>query len=792
MKLFEPFKINQITLKNRILMPGMDTNFGDEKGNFPDKLIDYYELRAKGGVGLIIVEGAYFDKRGAGTSTMLSIDSNKRIGRFKELVSVIKKYGAHALIQIYHAGAQASSFMIGLEAVAPSAIPFEMSGEKPIPLTKKQISKIIKEYSKACLRAKKAGFDGVEIHAGHGYLLNQFFSLRTNKRDDEYGGQSFENRTRVAVEIIKEVRTKCGEDFIIGFRLNGSDYIPEGLEVEDAIKISKILEQEGVDLINISGGVFDSPRFPVVPYMNYPRGCYADNAKLIKNALEHTTVAVVGRINTPNIAEQILQDNKADLVTIGRALIADPEFPNKTKEGKQDEIRICIGCNACLNQIMTEQEVLCAINPNLVASDEYLLQTNAKMKILVVGSGPAGLEFARVASYRGHEVIIIERMSSIGGSLNYASIAPMKKEVGLLIGYYKYLLIKYKVEIHLDTAFSEEILRKYKPDALVLATGFTPTLLDINGISESKHSYYSDVFGGKIPIGNNIVVIGGETIGIEVAEFLSSANKHVTLITDNKKLGTGIYSLVAREIIPLIEGDENIEIMLETEIKEITGNKISLVYRGKSVKIEFDEIVVASTKPSTEAEEIAKGKIEKIFKIGDCREVHPRKILDSIQEGYELGLIIESPETKVLFGDEAEKKEGDLKSLMKNKIKRRSFTNEDIPNYLDIFVQICNQDEKIQKKSKKTKLLFQISIGEDKDYFIRIEDGFFSTGETKVENPNVAILMDASIASGILSGTINAASAYLAKDLKFEGSMLLGMKFRNMVNAVTKVLDESY
>ena len=208
MKLFESFTINKTVLKNRIIMPGMDTGYGNSEGNLPDKLINYYELRAKGGVGLIIVEGAYFDPVGAGTSKMLGIDSNKRIHRFKKLVKTLNKHGAGTLLQIYHAGAQSTSFMIGLQGVAPSAIPFEMSGETPRPLTNKEITKMIKEYGKACLRAKKAGFDGVEIHAGHGYLLNQFFSLRTNKRQDEYGPQSFENRTRLAVEVTIEVRKK--------------------------------------------------------------------------------------------------------------------------------------------------------------------------------------------------------------------------------------------------------------------------------------------------------------------------------------------------------------------------------------------------------------------------------------------------------------------------------------------------------------------------------------------------------------------------------------------------------
>ena len=791
MKLFEPFKLNQTTLKNRIIMPGMDTNFGDEEGNLPDKLIDYYELRAIGGVGLIIVEGAYFDKRGAGTSTMLSIDSNKRIKRFKLLVNAIKKHGAHALIQIYHAGAQSTSFMIGLQGVAPSAVPFEMSGETPRPLTKNEITQMVKEYGKACLRAKKAGFDGVEIHAGHGYLLNQFFSLRTNKRDDEYGPQSFENRTRLAVEVTREVRKKCGSDFIIGFRLNGDDYIPGGLEVQDVIEISKILDTEGVGLINITGGVFDSPRFPVVAYMNYPRGCFADNASKIKKTLKHTTVAVVGRINTPEIAEEILQENKADLVTIGRAVIADPEFPNKIKDGKTETIRTCIGCNTCLNQIMTEQQVLCAINPNLIESDNDLQPAENKMKILVVGCGPAGLEFARVASLRGHKVVMVEKNLEIGGSLRHASAAPMKKEVRNFIEYYYNILLNSPIEVNLGTEFSKEILQKYNPDALVLATGVKPALPEIVRMSECNYGVYTEILEGKIPIEQKVVVLGGDMIGLEVAESLSQSNKDVTVISDKKRLGKDVYSLVAREIVPIIEDDPNIKIMLETEIEKIDGSVLSLKHKEEHSTLYFDELIVTSTKPSTDAEEIAEGKIEKIFKIGDCKEVHPRKILDSVQEGYKLGCIIESPEADLIYGDAGEIKDGDLKSVIKMKIKRGSFTNDDIPDYLDMLVQICNDDAKIQKKNKKTKVLFQISVGNAIDYFIKIDNGAFSAGESKVENSNVTVWMDPSIASGIFAGTVNAATAYMTKELKFEGSMMLGMKFKQVTDAVTKIIEKS-
>ncbi len=789
MKLFEPFTINKTNLRNRIIMPGMDTNFGDEEGNIPDKLIDYYELRAKGGAGLIIVEGAFFDKKGAGTATMLSIESNKRINKFKELVNTIKKHGAHALIQIYHAGAQASSYMIGLQAVAPSAIPFEMAGETPEPLTQKQISKIVKGYGEACLRAKKAGFDGVEIHAGHGYLLNQFFSLRTNKRDDEYGGQSFENRTRAAVEIIREVRKKCGNDFIIGFRLNGSDYIPEGLEVEDVIQIAQILEDEGIDLINITGGVFDSLGFPVVPYMNYPKGCFSYNAQQVKQALKKTPIAVVGRINTAEIAEEILQQDKADLVSIGRALIADPEFPNKIKAGRQETIRTCIGCNACLNKIMTEQQVQCAINPNLIGSDEDIVTTKESKKILVVGAGPAGMEFSRIAKIRNHDVRVIEKSAFLGGSLNFARMAPMKKEVQNLIDYYNFTFDNLGIEVKLKTPFSEEILSEYKPDMLVLATGISPKIPDIKGIEESKYYLYTEILGGKIPKGQRIVVLGGDMIGIEVAEFLSCANKEVTLISKHKRLGTDLYSLVAREVITALEDDEKIDILLVTEVKEMKENKLTIEQSGQNSTIDYDDIVITIAQTSNEAENLAKGKIDKIFKIGDCKEIQPRKILDSVQEGYELANIIETSEADLLFADELDQKVGDLKSLMRIKIKRRTFTNDDILDYLDLLAQVCNENEKIQKKNKKAKLEFQISISDEKYYYIKVNNGNFTTGEGKLEQPSVRIWIDSSIACGIFMGTVNAASAYMAKEIKFEGSMMLGLKFRNFTDAVVSELE---
>ncbi|MHA2255013.1 MAG: FAD-dependent oxidoreductase [Candidatus Heimdallarchaeaceae archaeon] len=296
---------------------------------------------------------------------------------------------------------------------------------------------------------------------------------------------------------------------------------------------------------------------------------------------------------------------------------------------------------------------------------------------------------------------------------------------------------------------------------------------------------------GLIPKGQKVVVLGGEMIGIETAEFLSCANKEVTIISDKKRLGTDLYSLVAKEVLPTIEEDDKIEILLETQIKEIKENEIIAQQNDKPVKINFDELVLTLAGPSTETEDYSNAEVDRIFKIGDCKEVHPRKILDSVKEGYELGLIIETPEADILFGELPELQEGDLKSLMRMKIRRRSFTNDDIPDYLDMMAKLCNENEKIRKKNKKTNLIFQISVGDEKNYFIKIENGNFSTGESKVDNPNVTVWMDPSIAGGIFAGTVNSASAYMSKELKFEGSMMHGIKFRSLTEAVIKELEEA-
>ncbi|NHK30929.1 MAG: FAD-binding protein [Asgard group archaeon] len=785
MKLFEPIKIRNIEIPNRIVMPGMETNYGDEKGNITDKTIKYYQLRAKGGTGLITVESIFFDSVGRGTLNMLSIDSNKKIASLKKLVDVIKNEGARVIAQVYHAGIQSTSFIQGEQIVGPSDIPSKLTGVIPKPMTKKMIKKTVDGYATACQRLQKAGFDGVEIHAGHGYLLCQFFSPLYNNRTDEYGG-GLENRIRFAIEVLHAIRKKCGDNFIICFRINGRDFIEGGLEVEEMAKIAKRLEEEGVDMINITAGVFDSPYYPVVPFMNQPRGVYSKYSAIIKKSVEKIPICVVGRINTPEIAEEILQDNRADMVAMGRAVISDPFLPQKTKDGRREEIIICTGCNACLNQILIEEQVACSNNPNLLGMYEDIKEAADKKKVLIIGAGPAGLEATVVAKLRGHEILLIEKDDKIGGNLVLGAQAPMKKESYNFIAKYNYLLKKFSINVKLSTPYSKDLLEEFRPDVVILATGSKPSIPEIDGL-EGNYRLYTEDLSGNITEGENVALIGGGMVGIEVANFLSSKGKKITIFDENSVLGTDLYSLVGSEIVQRTHDDENIIAITDAVINKIDGKTIIGKQGQKEFSLQFDDIIITTVPtPSCDMESEIKQNISKVFKIGDCKKKTVRKILEAVAEGYEIGMTLETAEPLPSM-DEITSGEG-LRGEVVYKVKTAIFEIADIPNYLNVMIDICNSNEKIQKKSKKAILKFQFKIVPGPSYWININNGKFTTGEGELDDPDVTIEMNKNVAAGIFTGEVNAASAYMSKQIKFIGPLRHGMKFQTWTNAVKKEL----
>jgi 2,4-dienoyl-CoA reductase-like NADH-dependent reductase (Old Yellow Enzyme family)/thioredoxin reductase/putative sterol carrier protein len=787
--MFEPITINGKTIRNRLMMAGMDTNLGDAKGRPTQDTYDYYELRAKGGVGMIIVEGTYFDIAGRGTSHMLSISKFKNIFSLRKLSSRIHKQGAKALVQMYHAGNQATSFLIGEDIVGPSAIPSKLTKVVPKPLSKKEIKKLVKDYARAARRLKWAGFDGVEIHAGHGYLINQFFSPLYNKRTDEYGG-SLENRMRLAIEILHAIRKKCGKKFIIGFRINCNDYIEGGLEIKEMVKIATKLETEGADLLNITGGIFDSPYYPIVPYMNLPRNVYAKHASKIKQAVKNIPVSVVGRINTPDAAEEILEKEQADMVTLGRALIADPFFPEKVKSGNKEEIRICPACNACLNQILIEEEVACAINPDVLGNENKIIPSEDKKKVLIVGAGPAGLQAAITATLRGHEVIVIEKEEEIGGNLRYATTAPMKEELNNVLEYFKQQIKKHSINIKTNTPYSKEVYKKFQPDLVILATGSEPRIPEINNLNKVNYYTYEEILTENFEnLGKQSVVIGGGMIGLEIANYLSHKDKKITIIEENSTIGYDLYSLVASEIVRRTFDDKNIEVKNTAEIEKISKNQIEIDMNGEKETIDFDSLIIAlEAKPNNTVESLVRESTDRVFKIGDCKRQKTRKLLDATREAHQLALSLETAKPMPSLEDFDLSNEQDVHKLLTAKIRTGNFTQEDIPDYLSAVTTICNDNKKIQNKTKNTSLSFQISIEYGPQYWIKVENGHFSSGTDSLENPDVTIIMTKSIATGILTGDINASAAYLNKTLQFDGSLRHGMKFQTWTNIANKEL----
>lgn len=511
--LLTPLDLGFTQLKNRVLMGSMHTGLEEEKGGF-DKLAAFYAERARGGVGLIVTGGIAPNLRGRLVPHGSQLSFPWQVAKHKKVTGAVHQEGGKIALQILHAGRYAYHPF----SLAPSAIRAPISPFKPRAMSERQIRGTIRDFASTAALAKAAGYDGVEVMGSEGYLINQFICERTNQRSDGWGGSS-ENRMRFPLEIVRAIRERVGTDFIIIFRLSMLDLVEKGSSLEEVIALGKALEQAGVSLINTGIGWHEA-RIPTIA-TSVPRGAFSWVTAELK---KHLTVPLIttNRINTPEVAERILAQGEADMVSMARPFLADPEFVIKATENRADEINTCIACNqACLDHVFKQKRASCLVNPRACFETELTFgRVPQPKKLAVVGAGPAGLAFACYAAERGHQVSLFDQAPTIGGQFNFAKQIPGKEEFHETLRYFARRLEKCGVELYLGQRQSAESLLGGGFDEVILATGIRPRTPNIPGIEHPKVLNYLDVLRDGKPVGQKVAVIGAGGIGFDVAEFL--------------------------------------------------------------------------------------------------------------------------------------------------------------------------------------------------------------------------------------------------------------------------------
>ena len=582
--IFSPVTIRHMTVKNRIVMMPMGTNFGEQNGEMSFLHINYYEQRAKGGTGLLIVENASVDSpQGSNGTTQLRIDSDNYIPRLYKLCENVHKHGACIAIQINHAGASAMSSRIGMQPVSASDVPSKEGGEIPRPLTKEEILHIVRKYAEAARRAQICGFDAVEIHAGHSYLISQFLSPIYNKRTDEFGG-SAENRTRFARMILEAVRKQVGPHFPIFLRISADELMEGGNTLEDTLAYLEYLEKE-VDVFDVSCGLNGSIQYQIDA--NYlPDGWRSYMARAVKEKFGKPCIAV-GNIRHPQIAEEILAKGDADFIGMGRGLIAEPEWVNKVEYGNECDLRSCISCNiGCAgHRIGLNQPIRCTVNPAVNSGEDYMKHKIKKpCNVVVIGGGTAGLEAACTAAEVGCTTFLIEKKAELGGLASVISKIPDKKRLGEFPQY----LIRRAAKLHnlfvfCNTQATTELVKSLNPDIIVNATGSELTLPPIRGLHElvdKEDSHVATVLKmiERIPEypehmeGRKVVIIGGGAVGLDVMEFFTERGARVSMVEMLPMIGNGLDPVSRCDIHAKLK-KYPMEQMVNTMLQEVRNDR---------------------------------------------------------------------------------------------------------------------------------------------------------------------------------------------------------------------------
>ena len=653
--IFSPLTVKNMTIKNRIVMMPMGTNYGEQNGEMSFLHINYYEQRAKGGTGLIIVENASVDSpQGSNGTTQLRIDHDNYLPRLFKFCETIHRYGTKLAIQINHAGASAVSSRINMQPVSASDVPSKEGGEIPRPLSKDEILHIVKKYGEAAKRAQTAGFDAVEIHAGHSYLISQFLSPITNKRTDEFGG-SVENRTRFCRMVIDEVRKQVGPFFPIMLRLSADELMEGGNTLEDTLEYLDYLQEE-VDIFDVSCGLNGSIQYQIDA--NYlPDGWRSYMAKAVKEKFNKPCISM-GNVRDPKVAERILADGDADLIGMGRGLIADPAWVNKVATGHECDLRKCISCNVgCAgNRIGVNRPIRCTVNPSVLEGDVYKKQhVNKNCNVVVIGGGTAGLEAACTAAEVGCNTFLLEKGNELGGLASLISKIPAKNR---LADFPHYLMHRAEqldnLYIFKNTEGTPENIRKFHPNIIVSSTGSAPLLPPIAGLKDridnENHNIYS-ILGMISHIndfpkdleGKKVVVEGGGAVGLDVVEFFADRNADISIVEMMDQIGRDLDPVSKNDTKTMMK-KHNVHQLTKTALLEVKDSSFLVKGEGEPYELPFEYgFVCLGMRAQGQlyqnlTEEFSSEDVE-IMNIGDSQRA--RRIIDGTQEGRNILTILE-------------------------------------------------------------------------------------------------------------------------------------------------------
>ncbi len=635
--LFTAGRVGSLPLKNRLVFAATSSELADDDGFVTDDMVEFYADRARGGTGLLIVEATYVEQEGKRLHHNAMLHDDRYIPGMRRLAEAVHAAGAKIAIQLNHGGRESIPEVSGSAPLAPSPVPsrFTAVGDAVIPkeLTVADIQRLVRRYVEAAVRGQAAGFDGVELHGAHGYLIGQFLSPEANRREDDYGGDT-RRRARFYVELIQGIKRRLGQDFPVICRMNGRDHIPGGLELDEAVEIAALLEAAGADSVSISGGIHASRPYMIVPGMSIPRGCYVPSSVALKERLR-VPVMVVGRINTPELAEEILSTGKADFICLSRALLADPFFPAKARAGHVDRIAPCIACNECLATIHRHKGIACTVNPMVSRELEFtqLLARKASPKlVVVVGGGVAGMSAAVMAAARGHRVHLFERDHALGGQLLLAYLPPHREELENALRYFEREVKRLAVQVHLGKPFTAADARELRPDAVILATGAESQKPDIPGVDQPHVIPGWRVIAGLAETGRNCVIIGGGLVGMEVADYLAHRGTKVLMIARSELLKKAVHA----DRVYFLDRirDLGIEVLTHTKVREIGPDSVEVEPPNgwrRALKDVNTVILCTGYRPRTELHAPLRELGIPIHLVGDV--LGSRKFFEAIEEG---------------------------------------------------------------------------------------------------------------------------------------------------------------